>query len=242
MSNGNPIDFGYYINADDIAVALANGNFSFDTFDLSVTKQSIIDFAISSGLLDRRFTKQELNMSVSLRSGNLKLKHQEFIDKVAQIIARYLRETLLAARQRFSFETVFSHPSNIDIMRRAAIAGYKVYLYFVSTESHEINQFRVALRVRQGGHDVPPDKIEQRYFRSLELMYEAAQTAYQAFFFDNSIDNEPYRLAGHFKMAGDKRVWDEIDQSTWPNWFKKYYATKPVFSNQFSSQFYKGGK
>src|SRR5690606_36638714 len=95
-----------------------------------------------------------------------------------------------------------------DMMRRAAEKGYKVYLYFVCTESPEINKYRVKLRVANGGHDVPEDKIESRYYRSLSLLYTAAQIAYQAYFFDNSMHGEPYRLIAHFKVADGQKVWD----------------------------------
>lgn len=62
---------------------------------------------------------------------------------------------MLLLRRRFSFETVFSHPSNLEIMQEAVAQGYKVYLYYVSTEDPEINKYRVNLRVTQGGHSVP---------------------------------------------------------------------------------------
>jgi predicted ABC-type ATPase len=116
-----------------------------------------------------------------------------------------------------------SHSSNLDIMRRAADAGYKVYLYFVSTESPEINKYRVALRVKKGGHDVPEDKIESRYYRSLSLLKEASEIAYQTFFFDNSIENEPFKLVAHFKIVDGEKKWDEIEEAKISNWFKKYY-------------------
>ena len=118
---------------------------------------------------------------------------------MAQIIADYLRKKLLSGREKFSFETVFSHPSKLDIMRQAAEAGYKVYLYFVSTESPTINIFRVAARAEQGGHDVPPDKIKSRYYRSLDLLYEASQLVYQAYFFDNSKEGADFSMFAHFK-------------------------------------------
>ena len=111
-------------------------------------------------------------------------------------------------------------------MRQAAEAGYKVYLYFVSTESPEINKYRVALRVKEGGHNVPPERIESRYYRSLELLHKAAEIAYQAFFFDNSINNKPYTLVGHFKKVGESKDWDEIPEDDVAFWFKKYYLNK----------------
>jgi predicted ABC-type ATPase len=121
--------------------------------------------------------------SYSLRKNALHLKDRSADERLAQIIADFLRKKLLAERKRFSFETVFSHESKLDIMRQAAEAGYKVYLYFVSTESPLINKFRVAARKAKGGHDVPPDKIESRYYRSLDLLYKACQLSYQVYFF-----------------------------------------------------------
>jgi len=148
---------------------------------------------------------------------------KDYLEQIAQILARYLRELLISQEKRFSFETVFSHPSNLDIMERAVKKGYKVYLYFVSTESPIINQYRVALRVKQGGHAVPEDKIEQRYYRALELAYPAAEISYQAFFFDNSDNNAPFKLIGHFKKIDNEKVWDPIEKENLTTWFDKYY-------------------
>ena len=111
-------------------------------------------------------------------------------------------------------------------MKEAKKNGYKVYLYFVSTESPEINKLRVKSRRDQGGHDVPPDLIESRYYRSLDLLYEACQVAYQVYFFDNSIEGEESDMFAHFKMEKGKKHWDEIKIENVPAWFKKYYSDK----------------
>lgn len=115
---------------------------------------------------------------------------------------------------------------DLDIMEEALAAGYKVYLYFVSTESPEINKYRVKARAAQGGHDVPPDKIESRYYRSLELLYDACQLSYQAFFFDNSVDGRDSVMFAHFKIQNDKKKWDPIEEEKIPIWFRKYYSAK----------------
>ena len=133
---------------------------SFNTYKITTSKKEIVAFAVSSGLLNNSFTQLQLNNSFTLSNGDLKLKQSTAREQLAQILARFLRECMLKEKRRFSFETVFSHPSNLDIMRQAAAAGYKVYLYFVSTESPEINKYRVKLRVEQKGHDVPENKIE----------------------------------------------------------------------------------
>jgi predicted ABC-type ATPase len=92
---------------------------------------------------------------------------------VAASIADYLREDWLAAGQSFSFETVMSHRSKIDFFARARAAGYRTYLYFIATEFADLNVSRVRNRAALGGHDVPPNKIMERYKRCLELVGEA---------------------------------------------------------------------
>lgn len=220
--NGFPIDFGYYINADDIARHLREGLFDFSTFEVTFTKTDFEVFVEQSGLLNPLFTKEDFRASYSLSGTVFKAKSERRIEQLAQLIARYLREALLERESRFSFETVFSHESNLGIMRRAAKKGYKVYLYFVSTESPEINKYRVKLRVARGGHAVPDDKIESRYHRSLSLLTDAAEIAYQAYFFDNSLDDKPFRLIAHFKIVDGKKVWDESELPL-PKWFEKHF-------------------
>ncbi len=222
--NNKHIDFGYYINADEIAVELKSTGFSFNKFDFDVTHDDFLSAALTSGLISGNFTKELFLKSYLLRANIIKSQRHESIDRLAQIIADYLRKRLLMEKKRFSFETVFSHRSKLDIMQEAVDNGYKVYLYFVSTESWEINSFRVKARKAKGGHDVPEDKIKTRYFRSLGLLYKAAQIAYQAFFFDNSVENTQHEMFAHFKKIGGKKEWDEINEANVPNWFKQYYV------------------
>ncbi|MDQ7948394.1 MAG: hypothetical protein REI78_00990 [Pedobacter sp.] len=220
------LDVGIYINADDIAQHLKKGDFSITPYQVGFCAEDLINFAQSQGLLFGSFNADQLQESFIIVGKKLKLLVQENLDRVAQIVARYLRHALIKARKRFSFETVFSHPSNLEDMRLALQQGYKVYLYFVGTESPEINKYRVALRTKKGGHNVPPERIEKRYDRSMELLYDAAEIAYQAFFFDNSIDNAPYRLVGHFKVVGGEKKWDALPEQQETFWFKKYYKNK----------------
>lgn len=223
---GRPIDFGYYINADEITEALKKGKFSFARFKIKIKNQQLISFVKTSGLLDAMFTLPVFIAAYQIKGNSIVLANPEHAERIGQVVARFLREEMLRLKRRFSFETVFSHESNLDIMERARDAGYKVYLYFVSTEAPEINQYRVALRVQENGHNVPPDKIKSRYYRSLDLMFDAAQLAYQAFFFDNSLEGQPFKLTAHFKKQGDKKVWDKINKKDVPNWFKIYYSDK----------------
>jgi predicted ABC-type ATPase len=113
----------------------------------------------------------------------------------AQALADLERDRCLSGGLSFSFETVMSHPSKIDVMIRANKAGYEVTLYFICTSEPAINIARVANRVRRGGHDVPKDRIVSRYHRTLGLLADAVLAAAHTILFDNSglagVDQKP---------------------------------------------------
>jgi predicted ABC-type ATPase len=104
----------------------------------------------------------------------------------AQVIADRRREACIVEKRSFSFETVMSHPSKIDILVRAKAAGFFVQLFFVGTDDPQTNIERVSLRVAQGGHDVPRDRIVSRWNRTMALLHSAIQASDRSFLFDNS--------------------------------------------------------
>jgi predicted ABC-type ATPase len=223
---GYKIDFGYYVNADDIAVELSESGINFQRFGIKTSSLEFKSIAMASGLVGNEFTDAEFLSSFTLRANRLTMISSIYKERLAQIIADFLRKKLLKERKKFSFETVFSHPSKLQIMRDALAAGYKVYLYFVSTESPKINVFRVLARKAKGGHDVPEDKIRSRYYRSMTNLFDACLIADQAYFFDNSVDGADLKV-----MAQVRRV--NIFPSVEPyeklsNWFINYYMIRQL--------------
>lgn len=118
---------------------------------------------------------------------------QDKRDADAQRKARDLRESFLANRKPFSFETVMSHPSKINELQRLRDADYTVLLTFITTNDPQKNVERVKQRVltqTTTGHDVPVDRILSRYERTLELLPKAVEVAHASYVFDNSYDNQ----------------------------------------------------
>lgn len=235
VKKGVTLDFGSYINADDIAQDLLRKGYDFSKLKINWDQNEFYEIVSASGLLNDRFTLDDLKNSIKLNTNIFRLENKFIKNKedkvhelVAQIIADYFRKKLLAEDKKFSFETVFSHPGKVDIIKEATAKGYKVYLYFVSTEHPDINIYRVKkVRVKQKGHDVPEDKIISRYYRSMNLLYEAAQNVYQAYFFDNSKEGGDHTMFAHFKLNPDgEKMWDESDPKIFPDWFKIYYSSK----------------
>jgi predicted ABC-type ATPase len=100
------------------------------------------------------------------------------------------------ARQSFAFETVMSHPSKLIQLQQAKLLGYRIEIYYVSTADVRYNVLRVRNRVLDGGHDVPANKVIERYERSLKLLPLAIEIATNIALVDNTM--LPIELAqGH---------------------------------------------
>jgi len=112
-SAGRPIDFGVYINADDIAQDLQNDSFSFSAYEINPPEGNLYAFAETSGLLNENFTRDSLESAILFDNNSIKLVSADKLDYVAQLLARFLREELLKAKRRFSFERQSSHTSQI---------------------------------------------------------------------------------------------------------------------------------
>ncbi len=226
--NGIPLDFGIYLNADDIAKELRGVGCEISNYQFSFDEEAFISIVTDSGLLIGDLNPSRLKSIFRVKGNCVVLLNQSYCERFAQLLATYIRTILIREKKKFSFETVFSHEGKIEFMRDAISQGYKVYLYFVSTEDPEINVYRVKeVRVKQKGHDVPEDKIRSRYFRSMDLMFQASQLAYRSYYFDNSAEGKDFNLFASFKLAKDNsKHWEIKEVSRVPIWFRNYYSTK----------------
>lgn len=115
-------------------------------------------------------------------------------------IAGALREKLLEQQESFVFESVFSDPvgDKIGFLQRAARAGYNVILCFIGISDPAMSEERVTMRVTQGGHDVPAEKLATRFPRTLENLRKSIRTLPHVFVFDNNDLSDPYRQIAIF--------------------------------------------
>jgi predicted ABC-type ATPase len=98
------------------------------------------------------------------------------------------RNQVISHRHSLAFETVFSTKEKMDFLLLAKSSGYEVNVIVVTTADPEINIKRIAQRVSEGGHDVPPDKVISRYERSMSFLYPIFETADYMSVYDNSGD------------------------------------------------------
>ncbi len=95
--------------------------------------------------------------------------------KLSQDAVGLFRQLIMDKRMPFAFETVFSyweraddgsHRSKAEDIVAMQRAGYFVVLLFVGLASPELSVLRVQTRKRQGGHDVPLDRLMDRFPRT----------------------------------------------------------------------------
>jgi len=96
------------------------------------------------------------------------------------------RARLLELGESFVTETVFSHPSKLELMVAARSHGFDIVLYIVCVDEPGVLLQRVRKRVAQGGHDVPAHKVVTRYSRTIVLLEEALALADLCLLFDGA--------------------------------------------------------
>ena len=80
-------------------------------------------------------------------------------------------DELLAVGESFVIETTLSTLSYVSLVRQAQEKGYTVGMLFFWIESAEMAEMRVAMRVAEGGHNIPREVIYRRYDSGLRNLF-----------------------------------------------------------------------
>lgn len=173
---------GCFVNADELLLDCEKASLlDFTKFGLEISPVEWNEFSKTHGLK---------KLAVKLQSTRVVANYLVFDNGVGSyemaVVADFVRRKLLDTGDTFSCETVFSHTSKLDLMRKANKRGYRCYLYFTSLGKPETSIERVQQRVAVGGHGVPKKKIIERYKRTMNNLLPAMRLAYRSFIFDNS--------------------------------------------------------
>ncbi len=123
--------------------------------------------------------------------------------------AEKLRESAVNKTEDFAFETVLSTDRNLKLLQKAKEKGYFVRGFFILTVNPDVNVARVRVRVLEGGHDVPEDKIRTRYVKSLEMVKRLVEVCDVLHIYDNT--EEPVRIFKKRKtkyFVFENKFWD----------------------------------
>ncbi len=107
----------------------------------------------------------------------------------------------------FAFETTLATKTYQHRVKQAQSLGYKVSLLFFWLNSVELAKERVRYRVSEGGHNIPHDVIERRYYRGLKNLFDIyLAICDDILLMDNSDIN---RVAILGKVGSDIAIFDE---------------------------------
>ncbi|MBR6372603.1 MAG: hypothetical protein IKS20_05420, partial [Victivallales bacterium] len=95
-------------------------------------------------------------------------------------------EQKISSRETFAFETTLAGRVYLSRIREWRKLGWQVSLWFLYLPSAEFSAQRVALRVQQGGHNVPEETIIRRFPRTVKNLFDYAEVCDSTFCFDNS--------------------------------------------------------
>ncbi len=149
-----------------------------------------------------------------LVNANKLAKELQLDPYVAADAADALRRALVRRRESFVFETVFSDPAfdKIAFLKETAEDGYTVVLCFIGIDGPEMSEQRVAMRVSQGGHDVPEEKLQSRFPRTLANLKSALHELPHVLVFDNNDLGQPFRRVAVFERGRPLEATEQLPQ------------------------------
>jgi predicted ABC-type ATPase len=212
LSQAHAFPLGFVLNADEVEKTLVEtGRFAFDPWNVTVDEATLAEFLRTHPLA----ASLPLD-SLSVNENTLSIRGDLGRGYLAAVLCDFIRRHWVNKGTSFTFETVMSSRDKVELLSAARSSGYRTYLYYVCTNDPSINRERVSMRVSRGGHDVPKDKIESRYSRSLALLGEAIRNSDRAFLFDNS-GTPRHRFIAEYESGSLAAIVEDV-----PEWVKRW--------------------
>ena len=123
-------------------------------------------------------------------------------------------DDLIKTNENFAIETTLATKSYKNKLENAIAKGYKIKLLFFWLPNFEMAINRVAIRVSEGGHNIPTEVIERRYFRGIVNLFKIyIPLSTEWVVFENST-NEPVLIAEFLNdttVISNDDFWTEIN-------------------------------
>jgi predicted ABC-type ATPase len=140
----------------------------------------------------------------------------------------YLKEAI-ETRATFAFETTLGGNTIPGLLEHAIAEGIEVRIWFTCLSSVELHIERVRARVDEGGHDIPEQKIRERYEASRKNLIRLLPKLTELRLYDNSFNAQfsnniapKPRLILHLQHG---RIITSCDLAETPDWAKPIVET-----------------
>ncbi len=132
-----------------------------------------------------------------------------------RMLAR-MRE-LIARNQSFGLESTLSGKSYLSLLNRCKQAGWRITLLYLWLPSPEAAIKRVAHRVQEGGHGLPPEIVRRRFFAGLSNFFSLyLPLADELEVYDNSAKRTRIarRAEGGILQILDSKRWSKLKRAS----------------------------
>ena len=126
----------------------------------------------------------------------------------------HLTEVALANQETFVYEGHFTNHATWDIPKNFKANGYEVHMFFLGLVNPDLSELRVIDRVKEGGHYVPRNTVEDNYYGNLEKLNKYFSILDHLNIIDTS-ESEPVLLAS---FANGEAI-ASIPVNNLPMWF-----------------------
>ena len=143
-------------------------------------------------------------------------------------IGKSLLEQAIGERRDYRFETTLGGRTIFRLLRDAARGEHRLHVWFCGLESPEMHLHRVRARVWKGGHDIPEEKIRERWEGSRKNLIRLLPHIHHLRVYDNSSEvnlaqGEPPLPVLWLEMK-DRRITAPADLSGAPDWVQPIIA------------------
>lgn len=152
---------------------------------------------------EKRINTDEMVARIgSWQDNNLQIKCAR---EAVKLIRSYIEENI-----SFNQETTLSGKSIVNNIKKAKQRGFYVVMNYIGVESIDIAKERVAIRVSKGGHGIPNEAIERRYYDSLNNLLEVIKLCDEINIYDNT---DIFKLVGLIKNGNV--IWKDKKVPSW---------------------------
>jgi predicted ABC-type ATPase len=143
-------------------------------------------------------------------------------------IGKELLEEAIAQKRDYRFETTLGGRSIARLLQTAAREGHLLHIWFCGLESPELHLRRVRSRVSRGGHDIPEEKIRERWNSSRENLIRLLPHIHHLRLYDNSTEADPAKgMAPRPQLLLEmksRKITAPADLSNAPEWAQPIIA------------------
>ena len=141
---------------------------------------------------------------------------------------RQLLEKAITEGLDFNFETTLGGNTLTRLLEKAVDKGFEVRVWYVGLAGVDLHLARVRSRVEHGGHDIPDEKIRERYDASRRNLIRLLPRLRELRVYDNSRDADPVAgvapepvLIVHTERG---KIVSSCNRASTPEWAKPIFA------------------